>query len=155
MLIDKLTPDHEAKFSEYIEKWIKIGLCTDPADRPTAEKAIVESYKLAGLDPPKKIVWCGSPLSMGIARDVILENNSVWNSVGNSVWNSVRISVWDSVENSVWNSVRNSVWNSVRISVWDSVENSVWNSVRNSVWNSVRISVWDSVENSVWNSVRN
>src|SRR3972149_4206487 len=129
-MLTKLTKEQKNKFSEYREKWIKIGLCTDPADRPTAEKAIVESYKLAGLDPPKKIVWCGSPLSMGIARDVILENNSVWNSVGNSVWNSVRISVWDSVENSVWNSVR------------DSVGNSVYNSVRSSVYNSVGYSIY-------------
>ena len=109
-MITKLTKEQENKFSEYREKWIKIGLCTDPADRPTAEKAIVESYKLAGLDPPKKIVWCGSPLSMGIARDVILENNSVWNSVGNSVR--------DSVGNSVYNSVRSSVYNSVGYSIY-------------------------------------
>src|SRR3972149_1399987 len=101
-MLTKLTKEQKNKFSEYREKWIKIGLCTDPADRPTAEKAIVESYKLAGLDPPKKIVWCGSPLSMGIARDVILENNSVWNSVGNSVWNSVRSSVYNSVGYSIY-----------------------------------------------------
>jgi hypothetical protein len=58
-----------------------------------------------------------------------------------SVRNSVRISVWDSVRNSVLNSVRISVW----ISVWDSVGNSVLNSVRISVWDSVGNSVWDSV----------
>src|SRR3972149_11675993 len=109
-MLTKLTKEQKNKFSEYREKWIKIGLCTDPADRPTAEKAIVESYKLAGLDPPEKIVWCGSPLSMGITRAVILENNSE-KSVGDSVGDSVR------------DSVRNSVVNSVMISVLDSVEN--------------------------------
>src|SRR3990167_985612 len=158
MLIDKLTPDHEAKFSEYIEKWIKIGLCTDPADRPTAEKAIVESYKLAGLNPPKKIVWCGSPLSMGITRAIVLENSvrdSVRNSVKDSVKDSVGNSVRDSVRNSVWDSVRKLVRNSVGDSVENSVENSVKDSVGNSVGNSVRDSVWNSVYNSVRSSVYN
>ena len=125
-MINKLTKEQEAKFDEYREKWTKIGLCTDPADRPTAEKAIVESYKLAGLDPPEKIVWCGSPLSMARA-----------NSVGNSVLNSALNSVWNSVGDSVRNSVMNSVYNSVGDSVVNSVYNSVKNSVRNSVYNSV------------------
>ena len=45
-------------------------------------------------------------------------------------WDSVRDSVWSSVEDSVRDSVGNSVWDSV----WDSVRDSVWSSVGNSVW---------------------
>jgi hypothetical protein len=64
-------------------------------------------------------------------------------------WDSVRDSVWDSVRDSVWDSV----WDSVRDSVWDSVWGSVRDSVRGSVWDSVRDSVWDSVRDSVWGYV--
>jgi hypothetical protein len=160
--IEKLTDSQIARMAEYRDEWLKIGLCTDPADRPEAEKAIRQMYVIGGRAEPKKIVWCGSPLSAGIVR-AILTDEKIGNSVWNSVLNSVRDSVLNSVRDSVWDSVLNSVRNSVGVSVWDSVRNSVGNSVGNSVRNSVGVSVWDSVRNSVensvgvsvWNSVRN
>ena len=44
--IEKLTPEQEARFPEFVEKWTRIGLCTDPADRPAAERAIAEIYRV-------------------------------------------------------------------------------------------------------------
>ena len=104
--IEKLTPKQIARFPEFRERWTKIGLCTDPADRPRAEAAIHESYRAAGLQPPRKIVWCGSPLSQGLTRAIILDNNKqLMASVGASVRDSVRASVQASVRDSVWDSV--------------------------------------------------
>ena len=178
--IDSLTDEQIASMAEIRDKWIKIGLCTDKADRPRAEAAIYEMYKKGGLEPPKKIVWCDSPFSQGLTIAILKEfsanhhaltsvsdsikvgvgasvRTSVWNSVGNSVRDSVWVSVGDSVRVSVGDSVRDSVrvsvGNSVRESVWNSVGNSVWNSVWNSVRVSVGNSVWDSVRDSVWDSV--
>ena len=150
--IEKLMPEQIAKFPEYVKKWTDIGLCTDPANRPEAEKAINKSYRSAGLQPPKKIVWCGSPFSQGLVRAIILDKKLIkdfWDSVGASVWDSV----WDSVGASVGASVRASVGDSVRDSVGDSVGASVWDSVWDSVGASVWDSVWDSVGASVWASV--
>src|SRR6266851_7129662 len=130
--IETLTPEQIARFPEFIERWTRIGLCTDPADRSRAEAAIVETYRCAGIAPPKKIVWCGSPLTQGMKRAIILDKKLIA---------SVRASVWDSVRASVWDSVGASVWDSVRASVGASVGDSV----RASVWDSVRASVWDSV----------
>ena len=169
--IETLTPEQTARFPEFVEKWKQIGLCTDPADRPAAEEAIHEMYRLGGKKPPKKIVWCGSPLSMGVTRAIILdeklvqriaaaaraalpssEQSSITSDPGPRVRASVRASVWASVGASVWDSVGASVgasvWDSVGASVWDSV----WDSVRDSVWDSVRASVWDSVSYStaIW-----
>jgi len=171
--IEKLTDSQIARMAEYRDEWMKIGLCTDPANRPEAEKAIRQMYVIGGCAEPKKIVWCDSPLSAGIVRAILIDNkigssvrdsvldsvwNSVWDSVGDSVRNSVRNSVLDSVGDSVRDSVRDSVGDSVRDSVGDSVRDSVRNSVWNSVGDSVRDSVWNSVGNSVrdsvWNSVR-
>ena len=148
--IEKLTPEQIARFPEFRERWTKIGLCTDPADRPRAEAAIHESYRAAGLQPPRKIVWCGSPLSQGLTRAIILDNNK---QLMASVEDSVQASVRDSVEASVRDSVGASVWASVGNSVWTSVWNSVWTSVRTSVGASVGDSVGDSVRASVWDSV--
>ncbi|MGW8324130.1 MAG: DUF6745 domain-containing protein [Desulfobacterales bacterium] len=147
-----------------------------------AENGIELSYKISKLKKPE-IIWCGSPLSLGLTREIILNfkklkvgdsvGDSVWASVGDSVgasvgasvrasvwpsvWASVRDSVWASVWDSVWARVWASVWASVRASVGDSVGDSVGASVgasvRASVWPSVRASVRDSVRDSVWDSV--
>ena len=158
-MIKELTSEQKSKFAEYGERWAKIGLSTESANRSEAEKAINESYQLAGLPSPKKIVWCGSPLSQGLVYAIVLNKKKLIKEVKDSVKNSIKNSVWDSVGDSVGNSVRNSIGssvrNSVRNSVWDSVGDSVGNSVRNSVRNSVKNSVWDSVGDSVKNSVRN
>ena len=120
-MIESLTEEQINKFPEYIKKWTDIGLCTDPANRIEAEKAINESYRLAELEIPKKIVWCGSPLSQGLVRTIILDKKLIEN-----ISDSVRDSVWDSVRASVWDSVRDSVEDSVRASVGDSVGDSVY-----------------------------
>jgi hypothetical protein len=149
----------------FAKRWTAIGLETDPADRAKAEFAIVEMYRVVGLLPPKKIVWCGSPLSQGLTRAIILDKkliagigesvrDSVWASVGASVRASVWASVRDSVRDSVGASVRDSVRDSVWASVGASVRDSVWASVRDSVRDSVRASVRDSVRDSVGASVR-
>jgi hypothetical protein len=168
--IESLTKSQQDRLAEYRNKWINIGLSTDPADRPRVERGITLAYQCAGLQPPEKIVWCGSPLSAGLTRAIVFglkesEVNvrasvgaSVWDSVWDSVGASVWASVWDSVGASVWASVRASVGDSVRASVrdsvCDSVRASVRDSVRDSVGDSVGASVCDSVCDSVGDSVR-
>jgi hypothetical protein len=39
-MIQQLTPEQEARFPEFVERWTQIGLCTTPADRVKAEQAI-------------------------------------------------------------------------------------------------------------------
>jgi hypothetical protein len=165
--INSLTPEQIARFPEFIDKWTKIGLSTEPADREAAEAGVAEAYRAANLLPPR-VVWCSSPLAMGLTRALLLDKKfiknfgdsvgasvwaSVWDSVGASVGASVWDSVWASVGDSVGASVGASVRNSVRDSVWDSVWDSVGASVRDSVRDSVGASVWASVRDSVWASV--
>ena len=86
--IEKLTAAQVARFPEFIEKWTKIGLSTEPADRPRAEAGINLAYKIAGQSGPKKIVWCDSPLSAGLTRAIVIGLGSV--EIGNSKKASVR-----------------------------------------------------------------
>jgi hypothetical protein len=159
--IETLSSEQTARFPEFIQRWTDIGLSTEPANRPEAERGVRIAYELAGKPPPEKIIWCGSPLSQGLTRAIIfgLKDGSikVWASVrasvGDSVGASVGASVRDSVRDSVWDSVRDSVWDSVRASVRDSVWDSVGDSVGDSVWDSVGDSVRASVRDSVWDSV--
>lgn len=59
--IKKLTDEQTAMLPQFVDKWTNIGLCTEPANRPEAEKHLAEAYKQAGLEPPKKIYWAESP----------------------------------------------------------------------------------------------
>ena len=61
--IDKLTEEQTAMLPVLRDKWISIGLCTDPADRPTAEEGVREAYKYANIAPPKDIYWVDSPMA--------------------------------------------------------------------------------------------
>lgn len=82
--INHLTPEQIARFPAYVDKWTRIGLSTAPADRPRAEAAIHLMYKDAKLATPK-IVWCSSPLAMGLTRAILQDEKfgaSVWASVG-------------------------------------------------------------------------
>ena len=96
--IKTLTAEQIAKFPAYVEKWTKIGLSTDPADRPKAEEGIVAAYAVAKLPPPR-VVWCSSPFAMGFTRALLMDKK-FQEKIGASVW----ASVWDSVGASVWDS---------------------------------------------------
>ena len=171
--IESLTDSQKARAAEFRDRWMEIGLCTDPADRPRAEVAIRETYRQGGLEPPARIVWCGSPLSQGLTRLIMVVKKpieSLWESVGTNVRHhidgarsdanlrpSIGHNIWQSigarVEDRVRATVRNSVWANVADSagaiVKDDVGDSVWDSVRTSVGDTV----WDSVEATARNSV--
>jgi hypothetical protein len=127
-LIEKLTDEQIARIPEFVERWTKIGLCTDPADRPRAEAAIRDMYRQGGLEPPSRIVWCGSPVSQlftqGIDRKLKIGPVGWWGSVSYSVVRSVRDSVWacvrDGVPDGIWDSMWDGVWNCLGNSLYGS-----------------------------------
>src|SRR4030042_422607 len=112
-MIEKLTREQIARFPEFVDKWTRIGLSTDAADRPRAEAGIKQIYEVAGLKPPK-VVWCTSPLANGLTRAIAIK---AFKGVDASVWDSVWASVWASVDASARDSVRSSVRASVEASV--------------------------------------
>ena len=143
-MLTELTQQQIAKFPEYVDKWIKIGLSTeDSINKELAKQSIIKAYKCAGLKEPEIFIFTESPFHNSVLYS-IFKNKKVWNSVSDSVSGSISGSVSDSVRDSVGDSV----WNSVGNSVWNSVRNSVRDSVRDSVWNSV----WDSISDSCYGS---
>lgn len=180
--ITSLTAAQKARFAEFRDKWIEIGLSTEPADRVEAERGIKESYCVAGLKEPERIVWCGSPLSQGLTRAIII-NKQLAKKVGENVARSVWLNIAEStkergkkivrrnVREDVWSGivagVDASVWGNVAVSVRESVGPSAWRSrwagvgpnmigtnVLESVWTSVGASVRESIGWNVEESVR-
>lgn len=86
-MIEKLTPEQEGKLGEYRDRWLAIGLSTEKADRPTAERAINAAYKEAGLTPPKQIVWADGPLGcLRKAVELGVPEAEVYNQVPSFVY---------------------------------------------------------------------
>lgn len=74
-VITELTDEHRAKFPHYVEKWLKVGLCTDPANRPEAEDGLKKAYEIAKLDPPELVVWADGPISGMRLQSIISKND--------------------------------------------------------------------------------
>ena len=60
--IDKLTPEQEAQFGVYVDKWLKIGLSTEVVDFENAKKAACLAYRLAGVREPTQFYITDSPM---------------------------------------------------------------------------------------------
>ena len=73
--VPHLTEEQKALMSPYAQRWIEIGLCTDPADRPRAEVAVRECYRMAKIPMPPRIVWVQSDW-VGAFAAMIAE--SIW-----------------------------------------------------------------------------
>lgn len=65
-----LTEEHRAQLEPWAQKWIKIALRTEPQTKEDRDAMLVAMdglYKAANFEPPKRRVFCASPLSAAIA----------------------------------------------------------------------------------------
>ena len=59
--VETLTAAEVALFPAYVDKWVKIGLSTEPANRELFAAAIVDIYGYLKLPPPR-VAWCSTPV---------------------------------------------------------------------------------------------
>ena len=50
-VINTITDEQKARFPEFVDKWVKIGLSTEPADFDTAEKYVLSNSTYCCIDP--------------------------------------------------------------------------------------------------------
>ena len=132
--IEKLTPEQESQLAVYRDKWLKIGLSCEPADRAAAVAGANAAYIAAGLAPPKLVIWLDSPLS-GAYGAAMLKNMPA--QVGDQVWDQVVDQVVAQVGDQVVAQVGDQVWAQVGAQVRDQVGNQVVAQVRDQVWDQV------------------
>ena len=160
MKIKKLTKKQISKLPECREKWLKIGLSVEKADRSLAEKAVDEAYEKVGLIPPKIKIWLMSPMQGVIGAEYLrllvekIKITGIGAQVTDQVRNQVMDQAEDQVEVRVWNQVLEQVEKQVFEQVEDQVEVRVWNQVLNQVGNQVREQVRNQVGAQVVAQVR-
>jgi hypothetical protein len=145
--IAEITEEQKSKAPEWVDKWVKIGLSTDPIDFEEAKKWAFEVYKIAGMEPPLTVIKVDSPLQAAFSGAYSYLLLSEQGSSGKPAWEPV----WASLCEPLWGSVGKSVKAALDDPVWDSVCNSVWTPLDKAVWKRVGDAVWDSV----WDSIRN
>src|SRR3990167_8766692 len=106
--IDKLTDEQKARFSEWRDRWIAIGLQTGETDWKNFEKGARDCYRFAGLAPPKRIFRVESPLVLALAAPIAAyriadrlrekSDGAVHGAVGRAVRGAVDIAVDDAVD---------------------------------------------------------
>lgn len=74
-MITSLTKEQEDLLPVYRDKWISIGLNTEPANKNAAEAGIKRAYEIAGLTPPT-IEWFDSP--QAVVREKKIQVESVF-----------------------------------------------------------------------------
>lgn len=95
--ISKLTNAQKAEIPGWAEKWRKIGLSTEPADRPRAEAAYRACYRAAGLRDDVPIVWVESPLVGALAASLRARFNVKPQVFNIEIENAVRNEIYSAV----------------------------------------------------------
>ena len=80
--IEHLTEEQISHFPAIREKWMKIGLSTEPLNFEATKEAVIEAYQNAKLQPPRYFFHAGDPIDAAIMAaqlshmfDVLTENN--------------------------------------------------------------------------------
>lgn len=63
VVIDKITPEQQARFPEWVEKWTAIGLSCEPANFDVSEDAVLRAYDAAKIARPKIVLRVSSPFA--------------------------------------------------------------------------------------------
>lgn len=79
-LVEELTKEQKAEFPRFRDKWIKIGLNTDPINKVEARKAVMECYDLSEekLECPEFVIFVKSPFQLFYVKPI-------WNHISEYV----------------------------------------------------------------------
>ena len=97
MKLNRLTAEQEAILLAIRDKWLSIGLSTEPADRKRAEAGVALAYQAAGMKPPSLVIWLRSPLEGAYGATLLKEDQ-----VKDQVWAQVKDQVRDQVGEAVF-----------------------------------------------------
>ena len=143
--IATLTDAQRDAIPTYVERWISIGLSTEPADRELAEVSLRAMYAFADLAEPE-ILWVNNPQEMAKLLIESDTGSAIESAIQSAVENAVRIAIQSTVESAVRIAVRSAVEDAVRIAVDSTVGNAVEVIVGNVVGNVVDSTVGSVVE---------
>ncbi|MBO3739182.1 DUF6745 domain-containing protein [Actinoplanes flavus] len=67
----RLTHTQESMAAAIEDQWLAAAMETGPADRAATEEGVREAYRLAGAEPPERILWFASPRAAAAAAALL------------------------------------------------------------------------------------
>ena len=141
----------------YIAKWLRAGLSTEPADRPRAEQGVRLVYAEAGLAVPKTVIWLDSPAAGVLGAAWLAATESAGPFVFREVWAQVGaevdVELRSRIPTSVWQTAMEQCATEVGTQVWDQVGNVLCEQLRANINQSIASAaadqVWDRIREKV------
>jgi hypothetical protein len=162
--INELTPEQAAILPRFRDEWLHWGICTERADRPRAEAAILAMRERIGVCDKPVFVWCDSPATSLMALRFLKSpelgaslQDSLQNSLGNSLgdlWDSLQASLGGSLHASLHDNLGVSLHASLGVSLRDSLQVSLWDSLGASFRNNLQVSLGASLYDSLQASLQ-
>ena len=166
--IDMLSPEQESRIPEWMEKWVKIGLSTEPADFDKAIAAAKRAYSSCGLDQPLIILKVGSPYAAMIngttSYEILKEllptktggrpiNSKVWSQIRDQIWDAVSSQVSSLVESPIMDQVSNTIGRYLSSGIGSQIGAQVRSQVRRQVNSQVSSQFMEQINSLVWDQV--
>lgn len=155
--ITTIPDDIRAQFPGIVERAIADGLRCEPADRPRAEAALREIYRLAGLRSDIPIIWVPSPLVGALAASLAAVGGgetAIDSVVGSAVHSAVDSAVLCAVHSAVHSAVDSAVDSVLGSAVETAVHSAVGYAVNSAVGYAVETAVDLAVYSAVCSAVR-
>ncbi len=135
-----LTAAQRALARRVSQDWIEHGLTLRPADRATAEAGVRLVYDEAGLPPPRRVVWAGSPLAGLVAALAWTARADLGLHAEGRMWDELwaRLSSETGMREPDWarlgpDQVGAPVWSGLRDAIWDAWW-AAWGQVGEPLW---------------------
>ena len=105
--ITELTAQQVEQLQAFRAEWFEVGICTERADRPKAEAAILAMRDEIGVANKRPtVIWCASPATCILADTLLKGRQSLRQSLGQSL----RQSLEQSLEQSLGQSLSECWW---------------------------------------------
>ena len=164
--ITRLTPEQTARIPEWVEKWVAIGLSTEPVDFDRATAAALACYDTAGLRRPRLVVRMGSPLAAvvgGVLGAVMFDGKRDLYHVKSEGWIRIRSEVWRGGWRETARKIENRVSDQIRslltTEIWrygrDEIESQIMSQIVREVDSPAATQIVSQVGSEVWGQIWN
>src|SRR5215468_2102181 len=118
--IERLTPDQEKELVKFMEEWLAVGLCTDPADRTKAEQVITGFY--ARLGKPKPYFWWSHGI---MTSEIIMNILPKLKDLGANLEDNLRNNLKANLEANLWDNLKANL----EANLWDNLKANLGNNL--------------------------
>src|SRR3990167_5731666 len=148
--IVSLSLSERGRLREWRDKWVKIGLSTEPADFETFEKNVELCYRFAKLKPVP-VIKVESPIVGAFAASIAM--HVICSVFQAAIRRTVMLPVDSTVDSDVASAVESAVDSAVRSAVDSAVDSAVRSAVDSDVASAVRSAVRSAVDSAVRSAV--